>query len=250
MNFEKKVMVKKYNDGVIEEVSDVILREFLLDININSKPIVKLLCIEKDLRELVYGYLITENIVKAQDIENVTVNFEKNSCNVILHNVDNTPSHATTESGDYKNIPYNFKNRDEKVVPVDWKEEDLLRISNYNLSGSKLFKETGNVHSVVLAKNGEIICQCDDIGRYNAFDKAVGTCALKGENLSELIAFTSGRIPSSIVQKCINSGISVIVSRSAPTDVSLELAQKYNLSIIGFCKQSRLNIYLDFRKRV
>ena len=62
MNFEKNVMVKKYNDGVIEEVEDVILREFLLDININSKPIVKLLCIEKDLQELVTGYLITENI--------------------------------------------------------------------------------------------------------------------------------------------------------------------------------------------
>ena len=58
MNFEKNVMVKKYNDGVIEEVEDVILREFLLDININSKPIVKLLCIEKDLQELVTLSLI------------------------------------------------------------------------------------------------------------------------------------------------------------------------------------------------
>ena len=221
MKFEKNVMVKKYNDGVIEEVEDVILREFLLDININSKPIVKLLCIEKDLQELVTGYLITENIVRPEDIQ----------------------------SGDYKNVPYNFTNRDEKVTPIDWDEETLLKISNFNLSGSQLFKETGNVHSVVLAKNGEIICQCDDIGRYNAFDKAVGTAVLNGEKLSDLIAFTSGRIPSSIVQKCVNSGISVIVSRSAPTDISLELASKYNLSVIGFCKQSRLNIYKDFRKK-
>lgn len=227
MNFEKNVMVKKYNDGVIEEVEDVILREFLLDININSKPIVKLLCIEKDLQELVTGYLITENIVRPEDIQNVDIRIDGNICNVELKYIDNTPSHVTTESGDYKNVPYNFTNRDEKVTPIDWDEETLLKISNYNLSGSQLFKETGNVHSVVLAKGEEIICQCDDIGRYNAFDKAVGTAVLKGEKLSDLIAFTSGRIPSSIVQKCINSGISVIVSRiwKEPRENIQEIAQ-------------------------
>ncbi|MDU2897654.1 MAG: formate dehydrogenase accessory sulfurtransferase FdhD, partial [Finegoldia magna] len=142
MKFEKNVMVKKYNDGVIEEVEDVILREFLLDININSKPIVKLLCIEKDLQELVTGYLITENIVRPEDIQNVDIKIDGNVCDVTLKDIDNTPSHVTTESGDYKNVPYNFTNRDEKVTPIDWDEETLLKISNFNLSGSQLFKET------------------------------------------------------------------------------------------------------------
>ncbi len=247
MAFEKEVIIKKYNDGVLEEVKDVILKEFILNIKINSRPIVKLLCIEKDLKELVIGYLITENIINESQINDIEIDIEGDNCNVILRNVDYGEGNITTESGDYKSIPYNFENKDEKVIPKDWDEKTLLKISNYNLSGSQLFKETGNVHSVILAKDGEIICQCDDIGRYNAFDKAVGTAVLKGEKLSDLIAFTSGRIPSSIVQKCINAKIPVIVSRSAPTDVSLELARKYDLSVIGFCKGTRLNIYLDFR---
>ena len=125
-------------------------------------------------------------------------------------------------------------------------EPDLI-LGNMNnlLNGTKLFSDKGNIHTVFLSSEDKFLISAEDIGRFNALDKAIGEAILKNINLSNTIVYTSGRIPSSIAMKVINAGIPVIVSRSAPTSETLKLAKKHNLTVIGFAKRDRMNIYLQ-----
>ncbi|MDY6065598.1 MAG: formate dehydrogenase accessory sulfurtransferase FdhD [Finegoldia sp.] len=245
MAIENKVKAKRYENHTTKIIEDTVLSDYVLSVNLNGSPLVKLLCIERELEELVLGYLYSEKIISS--IEDCKLDFKADQCDVKVK-ADPGSLEVVTDSGDYTDIPYSFKTSEREIAPIDWEEETLLKISNYNLQGTDLFKRTGNVHSVILARGEEIIAHCVDIGRYNAFDKAVGTCLKKGESFKNLVAFTSGRIPLSTVQACINTGIPVLVSRAAPTVNSIRLAQEKKLSLIGFCKGEAMTIYSDMRR--
>jgi FdhD protein len=108
---------------------------------------------------------------------------------------------------------------------------------------SVLFRETGGVHSAALANGEAIRIFMADIGRHNAIDKVIGKALLSGLNLADLVMLTSGRISSEIVLKVAHCGTPILVSRSAPTDRAVEMAKQVNLTVIGFARGSRMNIY-------
>lgn len=246
MEIENKVKAKRYENATTKIVEDIVLSDYVLSVKLNGTGLVKLLCINQELEELVLGYLYSEKIISSLD--EVKLVFKDDECNVIM-NTQKGSKEVVTDSGDYTDIPYTFASSDREIHPIDWDEKDILEISNYNLQGTELFKKTGNVHSVILARGKEILAHCQDIGRYNAFDKAVGTCLKRKESFDDMIAFTSGRIPLSTVKACINTGIPVLVSRAAPTINSIRLAKEKNLSLIGFCKGNGMTIYSDTRRR-
>ena len=142
-------------------------------------------------------------------------------------------------------VPYQFYSRDQlkPVRKIPYEPDVVIENFQHLMQGSDLFQDTGNVHSVLLCRGAEILYFAEDIGRYNAFDKAVGSALLDGVDLSECSLYTSGRIPSTIALKALRAGIPMIVSRSAPSDRTLAVAQEYNMQIIGFTKKDRFNVY-------
>ena len=79
---------------------------------------------------------------------------------------------------------------------------------------------------------GHIFCACEDIGRHNALDKAVGSVMLADVPLHECVLYTSGRVPVDMVRKAIRAGVPALVSKTMPTVQSLELAQEYGLQLL------------------
>lgn len=252
MQLKKEVeIIRYYADGTTERSMDTILREFDVSIWLNGVRIVELLAIPRMLRELVIGYLYTERMIHSLDeIKDLVIDEQGCSVHVTLHqDPASGDTKATTDSGDYRMIPYQFYSEDQ-LRPLRYVEYDpAVVIENFQrlMTGSVLFQNTGNVHSVQLCRGAEILYFAEDIGRFNAFDKAVGSALLDGVNLEECSVYTSGRIPSSIAMKALRAGIPMIVSRSAPSDRTLEIAQQYNIRIIGFTKRDRLNIYHEQR---
>lgn len=88
----------------------------------------------------------------------------------------------------------------------------------------------------------------EDIGRHNALDKCIGYALLEQLDLSECILFTTGRVPTDMVQKVIAAGIPVLASKAVPTDQAIELAKKYHLNLICRAWPDRMEIYHDARK--
>jgi FdhD protein len=108
---------------------------------------------------------------------------------------------------------------------------------------SLAFKETGGVHSAALSDGKDILIFQEDIGRHNALDKVIGEALLKGVQMQELIVLSSGRISTEIVSKTAKMKVACLISRSAPTDQAIKLARELNLTLVGFARGKRMNVY-------
>jgi FdhD protein len=108
---------------------------------------------------------------------------------------------------------------------------------------SKLFQTTGGVHSACLADRKKILLFTEDIGRQNALDKIIGASLLKNISLQNKIMLSSGRITSETITKMVRAMIPVIVSPGAPTDSAVNLARRLGITVVGFARGKRINIY-------
>lgn len=106
-----------------------------------------------------------------------------------------------------------------------------------------IFKVTGGMHSAALADNREPILFFEDIGRHNAVDKIIGECLLQGVFLQDKMLLCSGRLGSEILLKAARVQLPLIASRAAPTSLSIDLAAALNITLVGFVRDGRLNVY-------
>ncbi|MCG2459429.1 formate dehydrogenase accessory sulfurtransferase FdhD [Flavobacteriaceae bacterium F89] len=108
-----------------------------------------------------------------------------------------------------------------------------------------IFKHTGGLHaSALFSAEGELVLSREDIGRHNALDKVIGAClALDPDLLGNSILLVSGRIGFELVQKAAVAGIPIMVGVGAPSSLSVQLAAKMDMTLIGFAKESSFNIY-------
>ncbi|TET64548.1 formate dehydrogenase accessory sulfurtransferase FdhD, partial [Candidatus Aerophobetes bacterium] len=114
---------------------------------------------------------------------------------------------------------------------------------------SRLYRSTGGAHTAALSDREDILILAEDIGRHNAVDKVLGQCILDSIALDDKIILTSGRVSSEIVLKIVRARIPVVISRSAPTMLGAKLASHLGVTLIGFARGRRMNIYTH-EKRV
>jgi len=108
---------------------------------------------------------------------------------------------------------------------------------------SDLHRLTGGIHVVGLADNKDLITIAEDIGRHNALDRVIGYANLEGIDVSRTFAMISGRISSEMIRKCLIAGVPIIASRGATTSMAIHLASGKGLTIIGFVRGKKMNVY-------
>jgi len=96
---------------------------------------------------------------------------------------------------------------------------------------------------VALLDSEKVISVSEDIGRHNALDRVIGHGLRTGIDFSRTFIVSSGRISSEMVRKCLIANIPVIISRSATTTLSVEIAEKTGLTVVGFVRSGKMNIY-------
>ena len=108
---------------------------------------------------------------------------------------------------------------------------------------SGLYRETGGTHNASLSDGERTLCFRTDIGRHNAVDMIGGWAFLNGHDLSDRMLLTTGRVSSEILVKAVKMGVPVLASRSAPTALALELADQVRVTVIGYIRGGRFNVY-------
>jgi FdhD protein len=112
-------------------------------------------------------------------------------------------------------------------------------------TAQEAFGQTGGLHATALFNNqGKLLCLREDVGRHNAMDKVVGY-ALKQEHLplKNNIILWSGRASFELMQKAAIAGVPLVAAIGAPSNLAVDIAIQFNLTLIGFLKQDRMNVY-------
>ena len=114
-----------------------------------------------------------------------------------------------------------------------------------------LFDATGGLHAAGLFDaRGNLLTVREDVGRHNALDKLVGWALMEGRlPLNDHIVLVSGRLSFELVQKCLAAGISIVCAISAPSSLAVSLAAEFNMTLIGFLRGERFNVYAG-RERI
>lgn len=229
-----------------------IVSEHSLDLFIDEKRILKLVCTPFNLPELVLGRLVSEGYVEsAEDVEMIYICSSGKQARVFLKEsagqalklaqaVEEVPTCCTDNRVLLRNV--NGKNV-QQVQKAQWKSEWIFALANEFVSGAKIHKATQGTHSCYLSVNGRILFAGEDIGRHNAMDKAIGYAVMQGLKREECILYTTGRVPTDMVKKVIMSRIPVLVSKSVSTDAAVEMARAYGLTLICKAWPDRYEIF-------
>jgi len=249
MSCVRKVNIKKLHNGNKVELLDSIVVEKVLNLFVNNNFYASLMCTPSEVKELAAGFLFSENIICSPDgITNVEQRDEESICITLSYNLNNElrVRKAITSGCASGTIPLSsISEHGTNYIESEYKfkvESILAFMKEFN-SKSDLFKETGGVHSCCLCDNDGLVYFSEDIGRHNAFDKIVGKALLDGVEFKDKLIMTTGRISSEIIIKATKAKIPIVVSHSASTDLALTIAKASNITVVGFVRGSKMNVY-------
>ncbi|NIM03393.1 formate dehydrogenase accessory sulfurtransferase FdhD [bacterium] len=248
-NTHKLPILRSYRNKK-KQVEDVLVKESSITIFYNGRKIVSLLCTPMELMELAVGFLFSEGILSHfEEIKWISEDPERGLL-MVEGNVENStaqPVDRVVTSGCGQGI---------FLFPSEEQEEDEISMGGISLSSdwisqlikefykrSQLYLTTGGVHSCALANEGGIIIFSEDIGRHNALDKVAGKCVIEGIGTKDSIILTTGRVSAEMVIKAKRMNATFLISRGAPTDLSVAISKRVGITLIGFCRGERMNIY-------
>jgi len=240
-----KKKICKSNNGTFEEQEDHIALEKRLRVSVNGKEVLSLYCTPLMVRELVVGMFMTEGIIKGGwCAERMTIRYEDDVLVDIPSEGEVSMEGGVITSGCIGGITFPKRLALRKTDdPFRIERKALNELFKRFQNASELYKLTGCIHSAALSDGSEILCLAEDIGRHNAVDKVLGYAILENMPFEGKIMLASGRLSSEIVSKCAKWGIPMVASRTSPTSLSLSIAEEAGVTVVGFIRADRLNVY-------
>ncbi|MEC4675702.1 MAG: formate dehydrogenase accessory sulfurtransferase FdhD [Nitrospirota bacterium] len=246
MEAYKNIQIRRIRSGLSEEAGDLIAVEKRLKISINGKNAINLYCTPLMLKELVVGIIHSEGLITGEwCAEEMNIEYGGDEIHVDIPSAGSIrKGEATITSGCAGGMTFMRAVPDTVISDgISFKAETVRKIFSEFQKMSEIFRLTGGVHSAALTDGGKIITSAEDIGRHNAVDKVIGASVLEGISFSSRMMLVSGRLSSEIVLKCAGCGIPVLVSRAAPMSLAVEIAEKTGVTLVGFLRRDRMNVY-------
>ncbi len=272
-----KYNVSKYKSSKIQEIKDSISIEEPLEMRLrfkkNDKWEVQNISITMRTpgndEDLIRGFLFNEGIIEnLNEIDSI----EQKGDDVGDYNIKNTIEATinSTKNLDIGKLKRNFLTNSScgvcgktsldsiEVIKKDKldlsfpsiKEEVVMKSPNLLINKQSEFAKTGGIHaSALIEENGEVVATREDVGRHNALDKLIGH-ALNNKILNPKKQFIacSGRLNFELVQKGLMANIGFMAGVGAPTSLAIDLAKRFDMTLLGFVKEESFNIYSNIKR--
>jgi len=232
------------HDGLAVEIS--VVNERPLTIYLNRQEIVTVMTIGDRPDELAVGYLLNQNMLRADD-RLTGIDYDEDLEVVVVRTDRSTDYEAKLKKKIRTSgcaVGTAFGDLMEKIEGVTLPETEIRTSWLYALSKRinttpSLYLEAGAIHGCVLCRGDRPLVYMEDVGRHNAVDKIAGWMFLNGVPAVDKLFYTTGRLTSEMVIKTVQMGIPALVSRSGFTAWGVDLARQAGLTLIGRMKGKR-----------
>lgn len=235
---------------LVKKVQEPLAREYILNINIHGLKYRTYLISPNMFEEFVYGNLLSLGIIdNIGDVDKIE--FANNEVKIYLKYKAKTFKTLSNIFGPSCEEKISAHSYYEKVLSnVKISASHVIEALKKFYERSEVFRITGCVHAAALFSINpfNLLVFTEDIGRHNAIDKVIGWGFLRNIDFSKVLLLTSGRIFTDSVIKAVRAGIPIMVSKSAPTFDAVIYARKTNITLIGFARGKRFNVYSNLQR--
>ena len=250
----QKRNVLRFSQGSFHQKEDNVAVEHPVTIKINDKEFMTIVCTPEYIEDMVIGFLASERVIgKYSEIKEIRVQEELGYVHI---KTDKTyPFYEKLQSKRYitsccgmSRQGFVFANDALTAKKMSKTRVTLTANECFSLmaemeGSAKLFQHTGGVHNAALCDRNGIVISRMDIGRHNALDKIYGHCLKNNIPVGDKVIVFSGRISSEILLKVAKIGCEIVLSKSAPTELALQLAEDLGITTVGFIRNGTFNLY-------
>ncbi len=240
--------VLRFDSGSAEYFEDEVVEDQLVKIKVNGVLFAEVMAYDEFLDDLAVGHLKTGNIINDLD-DIVSLTWSDYVVDMQLRDRFDPVFQHEQWYGLLEHVC-----RDEELL-IDDKNgldrltpDDIFKVMDLLNESGEIFMRTGGTHSALIYQEDAGYVYAEDIGRLNALDKAVGLAMRKGLVLGESILASSGRLSGEMVLKAAYAGVPVMCSVSAPMLSGIRVARAAGMSLLGFVRGERFNVYAGFKR--
>jgi FdhD protein len=252
----------RFEAGRCEAIETQAITETSVTLTVNGEDWLVLMCTPLELEALAVGFLFNEGLIRSKDeIASVRVCPTGDSVDVWLSHVVEKPAQWRRTSGctggvtsvsaeaevGVRPVGAGPRPAPTKTIPtadgVRLSPEQVTALVNLLFAAQDLYSTAGGVHTSALSDGKRMLIAAEDIGRHNTLDKIAGRCLLDGINPRQKVLITTGRVSSEMMQKAARMGASVVISRTAPSSLSIQMAEQSGITLIGYARRDRFTVY-------
>ena len=245
---QKAIQYDRYEFKKWEHHDADTIVETPVSLTVNGEVWLSFMCTPVQLDALAVGFLYNEGIIESMaEVSDVRVCEHGDNIDVWLNHAAEQPASWRRTSGctggvtavDLLAKPNVHFEMNRLTVPPD-AIGDLVEML---FESQALYRETGGVHTSALSDGEKVLLSAEDIGRHNTLDKIAGLCLMQNVFPEKRILITTGRISSEMLQKAARLQVPILISRTSPSSLSIEMAERYGITLIGYARKHRFNVY-------
>jgi len=250
---QKSIHYEQYELNKWKSLDAETIVETPVSLTVNGEVWITFMCTPVNLEALAVGFLYNEGIIDNMDeVEDAKVCEHGDNVDVWLNHSAQQPTSWRRTSGctgGVTAVDLLMKtdiSLNENRLQV--KPDTIGQLVELLFKSQSLYRETGGVHTSGLSDGEKIILSAEDIGRHNTLDKIAGLCLMKNAWPDRRILITTGRISSEMLQKSARLNAPILISRTSPSSLSIEMADRYGITLIGYARKHRFNVYSNTQR--
>lgn len=238
--------VYQFSSGRFSQKKIHVVTEVPFTITVNGHELATMMCTPVKLRELALGFLAFERFIDSMaDVKSIEVDEEEAEVHVELNKPLLQIERRIFTSGCGGGLTFHLDIHDYPVIRTGRVIDPAMiaGLIEKLTAAALLYHQSRGIHTAALSDGKELVAVAEDVGRHNALDKLRGETLERGIDTRDYILISTGRISSEMLRKAARMNVPFVVSRTSPTSLSIAVAKRLGITLIGYARPGRFNVY-------